>query len=307
MKKIFIALIVTIMLGLYAYVIVNLSNIFASDEFINMNSKGTLMIKSFTFLLNDSNITGENLEFDTTYYPYYGLLDENQKQVYKQVYANVEALETTFIPVKLLTIDEIKEVMQAVYNDHPEFFYLNTSFSYKYTNDKKCLQIKLEFNELVNDLEYHKILFEKQAKTIIEDASKLETDYLKEKYVHDTIIKMVDYDTEATLSQSAYSALVNNKSVCAGYARAFQYIMIKLGIPTYYVEGITNEGHAWNIVKLDNIYYNVDLTGGDRRTIIYNFFNISDIEFSYTHTRVGMSKSLPECNGKIYGYLLRTN
>ena len=57
----------------------------------------------------------------------------------------------------------------------------------------------------------------------------------KEKYVHDTLIEMNKYDENEKLNQSAYSALVKGKTVCAGYSRAFMYIMNKLGIRTYYI------------------------------------------------------------------------
>ena len=45
----------------------------------------------------------------------------------------------------------------------------------------------------------------------------------------------------AKYNQTAYSALVNGSTVCAGYSKAFQLLMTKLGIPTYYVVGISKE------------------------------------------------------------------
>ena len=117
---------------------------------------------------------------------------------------------------------------------------------------------------------------------------------------------MSEYDENSEINQTAYSALVLNKTVCAGYAKAFQYIMIELGIPTYYVSGEAQGDHAWNIVKLDDEYYNVDLTWGDQEVIIYNFFNVSDEILNKTHTRSEISKLLPICNGKEYSNLEKT-
>ena len=105
------------------------------------------------------------------------------------------------------------------------------------------------------------------------------------------------------LNQSAYSALVNGKTVCAGYSRAFQYIMNKLNITTYYVTGKSQgESHAWNIVKLGNGYYNIDLTWDDGKIITYNYFNKTDYEFSKTHERSEKSINLPSCNATTYKY-----
>ena len=51
------------------------------------------------------------------------------------------------------------------------------------------------------------------------------------------------------------------QAVCAGYARAAQYLLEKLNIPVIYVEGSTissSEGHAWDIVEIDGQYYYMD-------------------------------------------------
>lgn len=70
---------------------------------------------------------------------------------------------------------------------------------------------------------------------------------------------------------SAYDALINRRTTCIGYSIAFSYLMDKLGIESYIVDNITtadpithtfNSVHTWNIVKLNNVFYKVDLTGG---------------------------------------------
>ena len=52
----------------------------------------------------------------------------------------------------------------------------------------------------------------------------------KEKFVHDALIDKISYNLGAEMNQSAYSTLVNGQTVCAGYARAFQYLLQQLGI-----------------------------------------------------------------------------
>jgi len=118
--------------------------------------------------------------------------------------------------------------------------------------------------------------------------------------VHDTLIGQVDYVASAPMNQSAYSALVNGRTVCAGYARAFQYILQQLGIPCYYCTGYAGESHAWNIVALDDGYYNVDATWDDASQNTYEFFNKSDADFAANHLRQELSVYLPPCNGTSY-------
>ena len=93
--------------------------------------------------------------------------------------------------------------------------------------------------------------------------------------------------------QNAYGALVEGKAVCAGYARAFQLLMNELDIPTYYCSGTTYGKHAWNIIYINNEYYNVDVTFNDSNNTTM-FFNKNDAFFSKTHTRSEACKLLPK-------------
>lgn len=274
------------------------------DYSFEMISTGDLIDDKEISTLEDSGITGDNLTFDEEFYPYFGLLSENQKALYKQIYANAKNIETTFVLSVAVSVAELSETIEAVYNDHPELFWLNTNYSYKYTKDGICVQITLSYNATAENLSYYQGLFESSAQEIINIANQLETDFEKEKYVHDAIIHLSEYDSNSQMNQSAYSALVNHKTVCAGYSRAFQYIMIQLGIPTYYVTGVAeNKDHAWNIVKLSDGYYNVDLTWDNQNSIIYTYFNVPDAILSSTHTRTRLSISLPSCKGTLYRYL----
>ena len=176
--------------------------------------------------LEDSGIKGNEYDFNSVYNPYYALLDTNSKKLYKQIYANTIEYKDTFVPVVDINVDDLLVVIESVLNDHPELFWLGNSFSYKYNNQKIVKQITISFNGTQND----KQTFYEIAQDIIKEARKFTTDYEKELYVHDRLIRLISYDGNATNNQSAYSALVTGKTVCAGYARAFQYIMMQLGI-----------------------------------------------------------------------------
>ncbi len=182
-------------------------------------------------------------------------------------------------------MSELKNAFEAVYNDHPELFWVDTAYSCKYKSDGQCAEIDLQFNYTADNLSSEKTTFDQKAKEIIDEAGKLDTDYEKEKYVHDQLISKVEYVDFAKINQSAYSALVNGRTVCAGYARAFQYIMQKLGIPCYYCTGYAGEIHAWDITALDDGYYNVDVTWDDTGSGTYDYFNKSDADFSWNNIR----------------------
>lgn len=240
---------------------------------------------------------GTNYTFDTEIYPYYGMLDAELQQLYRQIYANAMEQRESFAPVITVGIERVRDVFEAVYNDHPELFWLETEYSCKYTQKGICLEISLKYNETAEDLEEAREQFEEQVKLILEGANKQLTEADKELFVHDALVKRVDYSARADMGQSAYSALVNGKSVCAGYARAFQYLMQQLNIPCYYCTGYSGEDHAWNIVKWKDSFYNVDVTWDDTNPSTYDYYNKTDIDFAKTHVRKSLSVYLPACNG----------
>ena len=104
------------------------------------------------------------------------------------------------------------------------------------------------------------------------------SDHTKIQTVYDYICQNVAYDYENlgdssyTLKYSAYAALIDKKAVCQGYANLFYRFMRELEIDCRTVTGKSkSQSHAWNIVKLDGAYYNVDTTW-DAGAKKYNYF-----------------------------------
>ena len=96
------------------------------------------------------------------------------------------------------------------------------------------------------------------------------SDYEIAKALHDYLALNNEYDMRyysggmPRISYTAYGALVNRTSVCAGYALAYERLMDQVGIPCEYVTGMTTSGsHAWNIIQIDGEWYHVDVTWDD--------------------------------------------
>ena len=163
--------------------------------------------------------TGDGLTFDPVFYPYYYMLDEKGQHVYRQIYANAAAMNEAFIPIEELTVPEIKNAVMAVYNDHPELFWLNTIFTCKYDKNRICAELALDFNMTKEELAEASPEFYNVTNNILKEVENFGT-YERERRLHDLLIRRIDYDKSADMNQSAYSALVEGKSVCAGYSRA---------------------------------------------------------------------------------------
>ena len=238
---------------------------------------------------------------NSIYYPYYELLNDNQKVVYQEIIRNANKYVTKFEIEVILTRDELKETFYSVLYDHPEIFWLNLSYSISVNENNEIQSIELSYNDIINDIENAKQKFNDEIDKIVSEAKKQKTDYEKELYVHDTLIQLIEYDLNEEKSQNVYDAITNKKAVCAEYTKLFQIIMMKLEIPTYYISGYANENHAWNLIELEDGFYNVDITWDDQKDkIIYKYFNVSDEMISKDHKRGEMSAKLIRNNGEKY-------
>ncbi len=257
---------------------------------------------------------GTGLRFDERMYPYRAMLNTEAQAVYNQVYANAQALNANrFTLVTPVSEQALADIMNAVYNDHPELFWVDTAYSYGFVRSGSVVTVTLSFNETAENIKQAQAAFDQAVAAIVTQAQGLSSDVDKEKCVHDYLIKRVEYDADSTMNQSAYSALVGDRSVCAGFSRAFQHVLMELGIPCYYSTGTAAGGdHAWNIVQLGSDYYNVDVSWNDATTTAYGradytYFNVPDNVFSSDHARSAISSRLPGCTGtamtyaKVYG------
>ena len=122
----------------------------------------------------------------------------------------------------------------------------------------------------------------------------------KIKAVHDYIINNTVYDEEKALeiekgivnnynlSNNAYGPLITGKAICSGYTDAMALFLDKMGITNY---KISSERHTWNLVKLDDKWYHLDLTWDDPKVVNeninlleYNFFLIDSKELEKINT-----------------------
>ena len=130
------------------------------------------------------------------------------------------------------------------------------------------------------------------------------SDFEKAKYIHDYICEHANYDTSYS-KFDAYNLLFNHSAVCEGYALGFYRLAKASKLDCRIVTGkasgdrvvngsiqegnqSTGDNHAWNIVKIDGQWYNVDATWDDQNKISYDYFLKNEADFSpegATHER----------------------
>ena len=140
------------------------------------------------------------------------------------------------------------------------------------------------------------------------------TDYEKELAIHDYIVTHCEYgyeDYSNDYAYRAYGALVQGKAVCNGYAEAMALLLNCVGVESDIMTGWANgELHAWNRVKLDGNWYQVDSTWDDPvpdrgEFAGHQFFNVTDDIMDDTHDWT--KTDYEACQDLSYNYFKKNN
>lgn len=142
-----------------------------------------------------------------------------------------------------------------------------------------------------------------------------DNDFKKAVAAHDYIIRNCIYNVEAIDNDeltdddfSEYGVFVKGRAVCEGYAKAYKMLMDIADIDCIIVTGTVGENdisHAWNMIKLDNSWYHVDVTYDDpnpeTKEIVYLYMNITDEIIEKDHK--WNKNNTPEANDTKYDYV----
>ena len=255
-------------------------------------------------IATNSDLNSEDFEITTSSNKYYygSQLDDTAKIIYNKFSKNIDNLKkdnyvidfsTTFNELLNTTTGQYKlnkafqSALDAFFYDHPELFYIDIT---KMSLDIKCMSIAslktytVEIspkggNYLLSSFNSEEEVIsainkvESIKNNIINSVAEYNT-YNKIKTIHNLWVSSIEYNETINNSNNynIYGALVENKVVCEGYAKAFKYLMDSLDIECILVSGTAtyiydygSEGgpHMWNYVKLNDSWYGVDVTWDD--------------------------------------------
>lgn len=135
------------------------------------------------------------------------------------------------------------------------------------------------------------------------------TDYEKELAVYDWMTKSLEYDrgvltvipqTQADCD-NPYGVLKYHNAVCVGYATTFRLFMQMMDIECMVVHN-TDRYHSWDLVKLDDEWYHVDIYS-DQGSGNYANFNMNDEMASQGHD--WDHEFFPAATGMKYNYAVQ--
>jgi len=217
--------------------------------------------------------------------PIYRRLTKEEKGVYTALYRGIsEGKDVIPLPMEV-DGNTYSRVYCILEKQESEFFYLDSV----YYTAQKVRDAKIVYKN-INVLDTKK----NELVGAVDAALKGTKDIVGEenivRYLNDYIVKKCRYVTgdEKKFASTAYGCLVEGEANCEGYAKAFSLLAKKLGMESIVVTGTTDKGenHAWNQVKVNNEWFNIDVTWADtdiEGEMRQMYFLCSDEDFSKTH------------------------
>ena len=255
---------------------------------------------------------------------YYAIMQSDEKKAYKMIYNGLKMRAFNIVVSLYLQPDQIQEIYLRVLYENPLFFYINQTVikmtgtpgywillpEYLYTNN--------EITKITNDI--HNIVNKVGDRV----ESFKDNEFRLERFLHDTVVKSVAYDYDALKKEDCFNAhsivgaFLDNKAVCEGIAKAFKLLCNEFSIKCIVVLGKANKDgdfsgddyHAWNLVKIGNESYHVDVTWDNLydteiRHISYDYFNLTTTDILRDHQPI--DDNLPYCNSTRLNYFFATN
>lgn len=243
-------------------------------------------------------------------------LDDTTRSLCAGIYNGIAAFNEEIILPEPISEQVLSEAMWLISYDCPELFQISGDYSYYVRENAPGMVISIRPTYVMTPEEYSSAMEEVRGvlSSWLMNASSL-SDYEIEKLVYDKLINNCVYEKEGPHTGSVYGALVLGSARCEGYAKAVSMALRTAGMESMILTGeaTTGEGevekHAWNVVKVDGQYCQIDATWDDPDEAhggisSYAFFNLTDEEMykSRSLDPIYLKWELPVCDSTAYSY-----
>ncbi len=258
------------------------------DEFKDAAGKWSIKYlqgtSSDSYNLSESEWAGSGNDY------YFSLLNTAEKKLYlslkkqadiymtgtdnflkTEVMRNGESVKVYILPLisyEGLTVDQMKKVFSYFMFENPQYYFMRNSVVYSENSNLMSVGLYELFADGNVRADYTRQFAEK-LKNWDEQILAEQTTVEKEQLIHKLVCEHTDYNdstltddpNDPQMSQSCISAILFGQStVCAGYAQMFTLLCSRAGISCV---TLTSASHAWNKVRMGNVWYNVDCTWND--------------------------------------------
>lgn len=214
-----------------------------------------------SIVITSADSLSADVESDDGRYVYSSLTDK-EKEYYRIIRDAAQNFELTAVFPEAVEPEMLRKLFIAVYCQEEEIFWLNSIF-FRPDEPSDTLQLTYRFNK--SEAEQLRQELETKTEEIFSAFDESTTDYEKLKHFHDTLVLGCTFSQTRPYVNTTYGAIVDGYAQCEGYAFAFDYLCSRAGIDCLTVNSVASDGetHAWNVVKLDGMWYHVDCTWDD--------------------------------------------
>lgn len=289
----------------------------------------TIINTNNTLYLNNSNITNDNInkrlvdlnnkkdgkyeiistDMITTGTYYRDQLHTFEKVIYDEIKEKID--DDTYFDFSIYDINNenhysVSEISKACFRvtsafimDNPRYFWISNGSRQSITSNYNTIErINIRFNETYEENQVKKMNEEidTTVQNILKELKKYTTTLDKVKYIHDYLIKTIQYETTDNC-YNLYGALVDKISVCEGYAESFTYLCQLVNVTSIIVN---SESHEWNYVQMDNgKWYVIDVTYDDPQIGNMKFESGKDGNKKYDYFLIGKNTYVSNSNNRV--------
>lgn len=216
----------------------------------------------------------------------YSRLSDKEKEYYNIIRDAAMNFEDKAVFPEALDPELLRKLYISVYYQEEELFWLSSMF-YRPASESDSLMLSYRFTK--EESAELQAQIEAKAAEIFSSFDENTSDYEKLKRFHDQLVLNCTFSMDTDYVNTVYGALCDGYAQCEGYAFAFDYLCRLADIDCFTVSGTNSDGalHAWNVVKLEDMWYNVDCTWDDpilsppdRDFIRYYYFLTADSDIS---------------------------
>lgn len=209
---------------------------------------------------------------------YRQFLTSDEQPLYDFLLYYAERHDSRMLYAPNFTLDQVTEAQEFMYRDNPQLFWDNDtlpSVPSGYSVDDHVFQLNFAYNR--DQVISRQKEIDSKTKTILAGIHTGQSQFDTELYLRDCLMNDSTWDGKKEVCSNIVDALIYKDSASFGYAKAMQYLLLKAGIPCIFFTGTTCGGsyHAWNIVYIDNAYYQLDVYDPDSSDSPYYYFNVT--------------------------------
>ena len=243
-------------------------------------------------------------------YQYFRSRLSGQEQiVYDMIYNALISYEPGVSLFGLANSNQVDRIAQLVIQENPSIFYVS---GFQLQISLGAIKVSPQYT--MSQAESQKLSneCERIARRVLPSFPN-QSLYDRAVYVHDTIIRSVDYKNDGSISaHSILSPFLSKYGVCDGFANVFKFMLDLLHIPAIIVSGQAKSHaqsgygpHAWNMIEIDRQWTHVDVTFdatiGSKHLIRHDYFGLPARDISLDHSfEKGMYPAAPASSMEYY-------